>query len=323
MTEPPHLDELARESRMGGTGREVGRDVPLVDLADFADRRTEITRDLWAAASEVGFFQLANHGIDPVLVDAAFDASAQFFALDPAQKATWPLDRSRNAGWESRSQVRPSTGTADEKESYQITRSVMDGLWPTEEELPWFRTTMEELERASWGVAMRVLSCFADGLGLPRAFFADAHDPSSPSYQSTLRLLRYPAPGPDVAPASWRAGAHTDFDCLTLLFQREGQSGLQLCPGSERDSGAWTPVPPDPDVITCNIGDMLMRWSDDRLQSTLHRVKGPDPDDPPIDRYSIAFFAQANRDVVIASPGGTYPPITAADYLAQRVAANY
>jgi isopenicillin N synthase-like dioxygenase len=40
-------------------------------------------------------------------------------------------------------------------------------------------------------------------------------------------------------------------------------------------------------------------------------------------RYSIAFFAQANRDAVITSASGKYPPITAGDYLKQRVAANF
>jgi isopenicillin N synthase-like dioxygenase len=30
----------------------------------------------------------------------------------------------------------------------------------------------------------------------------------------------------------WRAGAHTDFDCLTLLHQKTGQGGLQVCPGT-------------------------------------------------------------------------------------------
>jgi isopenicillin N synthase-like dioxygenase len=29
------------------------------------------------------------------------------------------------------------------------------------------------------------------------------------------------------------AGAHTDFDTLTLLFQRVGQGGLEVCPGRE------------------------------------------------------------------------------------------
>ena len=37
----------------------------------------------------------------------------------------------------------------------------------------------------------------------------------------------------------------------------------------------------------------------------------------------MAYFAQADRDAVIESPGGTYPPITAADYLGQRIAANF
>ncbi len=317
------LDELERESRMGATGRVAAREIPVIDLTDLDARRDEVTDQLWAAATEVGFFQLAGHGIDAGLVDGAFEHAAAFFALPSDRKASWPLDRRRNAGWESRSQVRPSTGTADEKESYQITRSVMDSLWPGDEELPGFRTTMEALEQASWTVAMRVLSCFADRLGMDRDAFTVAHDPSSPAYQSTLRLLRYPAPQPDAAAGSWWAGAHTDFDCLTLLFQRDGQSGLQVCPGSERDSGVWTLVSPDPSLVTCNIGDMLMRWSDDRLLSTLHRVESPGPDAPAVDRYSIAFFAQANRDVVIEGPGGTYPPITAAAYLAQRVAANY
>ena len=40
-------------------------------------------------------------------------------------------------------------------------------------------------------------------------------------------------------------------------------------------------------------------------------------------RYSIAYFAQANRDAVIESPSGRHAPITAADYLQQRIAANF
>lgn len=30
-----------------------------------------------------------------------------------------------------------------------------------------------------------------------------------------------------------RAGAHADWDFLTLLFQRDGQDGLEICPGRE------------------------------------------------------------------------------------------
>ena len=76
-------------------------------------------------------------------------------------------------------------------------------------------------------------------------------------------------------------------------------------------------------VITCNIGDMMMRWSDDLLPSTLHRVRMPKPDEYQGPRYSIAFFCQANMDAIIEGPGKLYPPITAHDYLQQRIAANF
>jgi isopenicillin N synthase-like dioxygenase len=68
---------------------------------------------------------------------------------------------------------------------------------------------------------------------------------------------------------------------------------------------------------------MLMRWSDDKLLSTLHRVRMPRTDEYLGPRYSIPFFCQANKDAVIQGPGKRYAPITAHDYLQQRIAANY
>jgi isopenicillin N synthase-like dioxygenase len=206
-----------------------------------------------------------------------------------------------------------------------MTRPHMDGLWPDEAELAGFRAFLLAFEGRCWEVAMRVLSCFADRLGFPREFFAEAHDPTAPTYQSTLRLLHYFALPPELRdrPGVWRAGAHTDFDCLTLLFQREGQGGLQVCPGNEAEAERWTPVEPSADAITCNIGDMLMRWSDDLLPSNFHRVRLPGAGEYTGARHSIAFFAQANRDVVIAGPQGRYPEITAEEYLRQRISANY
>jgi len=124
-------------------------------------------------------------------------------------------------------------------------------------------------------------------------------------------------------PNIWRAGAHTDFDCLTLLFQRAGQGGLQVLPGAEVEGQEWTPVEPSDEAITCNIGDMLMRWSDDLLPSNFHRVKTPAAGDHLGPRYSIAFFAQANKDALIESPQGTYEPIAAGEYLLQRIRANF
>jgi isopenicillin N synthase-like dioxygenase len=320
------LTELQRETRMGALGTETAdREIRRISLADFETRRDEITEQLWSAAIDIGFFQVVDHGIDLARVRAAFTAAEAFFALPADIKAKYPLKKGFNSGWESLTQVRPSIGTPDQKESFQVTRPHMDDLWPSAAELPGFRDTALGFEAACWELAMRLLSCFAAKLGFERDFFTRAHDPSTVSYQSTLRMLHYFAmpEDPQEGAETWRAGAHTDFDCLTLLFQRAGQGGLQVCPGREMDSQRWTPIEPADEVITCNIGDMLMRWSDDRLPSNFHRVKNPGPDDFRGARYSLAFFAQANREVVIAGPAGKYPPISAEDYLYQRVNANF
>ncbi|MGP1356948.1 isopenicillin N synthase family dioxygenase, partial [Roseicyclus sp.] len=265
------------------------------------------------------------HGIPLDRIEEAFALSEAFFALPGEAKAALPLRPGTNAGWEFKAQVRPSTGTPDQKESYQITLPRMDGLWPDPAAIPGFRETMLAFERANWEVAMRVLSCFAMKLGFPEDLFTRAHDAASPEYQSTLRLIHY-LPMENAKPEDfegWRAGAHTDFDCLTLLHQKTGQGGLQVCPGHAAEEGAWTDVEPVTGIITCNIGDMLMRWSDDRLLSNPHRVRMPRADEYQGSRYSIPFFAQANRDFVLQGPARKYPAITAGDYILERIKANY
>ena len=291
--------------------------------------QVDIDDALWSAAADTGFFQVVGHGIAPREIDDAFEASERFFALPTEVKERRAMPPRTNSGWEFKTQKRPSTGTYDHKETYQVTISRMDehDLWPTDDELAGFRSTLESFEAANRELAMRLLSSFARKLGFDDDFFTERHDPTSPEYQSTLRILHYlPMAAADLRPGEWRAGAHTDYDCLTLLHQQPGQRGLQVCPGAEAgDSGelGWTSIEPVAGTITCNIGDMLMRWSDGQLPSTLHRVRMPRPDEHLGARYSMAYFAQADRDAVIESPSGAGGAITAVDYLQQRIAANF
>ncbi|MGV2126616.1 isopenicillin N synthase family dioxygenase [Agrobacterium vitis] len=319
------LAELNKETTIGGVGKTVERDVPVIDLADFDNRKAEIADQLWEASVGIGFFQVYNHGIPQQDIDAAFETAWSFFELPAEVKAQYPMPKGTNAGWEFKAQVRPSTGTPDNKESYQITRPMMDGLWPSEEELPDFKENMLRFERQNWELGMRILSCFALKMGFAEDFFTKAHDPASSEYQSTQRLIHYMSME-HAKPEDfefWRAGAHSDFDCLTILHQKEGEGGLQVCPGKDAASGEWTDVPPKNGYITCNIGDMLMRWSDDQLQSTLHRVRMPRPGEYLGRRLSLPFFCQANRDAVMQGPLGKYEAITAGDYLTQRINANF
>ncbi|MGJ0184038.1 isopenicillin N synthase family dioxygenase [Corynebacterium glyciniphilum] len=327
--------ELDLESRMGGVGTETtDRAVPVIDVNnwDLTDQEWDAkAEELWQAATTIGFFQLKNFGISKAEIEAAFAESRRLFALPKETLETVAKPKGKNVGFEHKSQIRPSTGTPDEKESYQLTRPLMDGLWLDEETLPGFRDNALSFESRCHDVAMRILEFFAVKLGFERDYFTKVHNPASDLHQCTLRMIHYMAvdaadnvPNEDGAPI-WRAGAHTDFNCLTLLFQTDGESGLQVMPGADatQDVQSWTPVPAFTDILTCNIGDMLMRWSDDRLKSNFHRVKAADIGVDIPERYSMPYFAQADRDAVIEGPDRKYEPMTAGEYLDMRITANF
>lgn len=140
--------DIAMEASLKTTGlgsADVKDDgvVPIIDLS-----LPEASEQLWKAATEVGFFSVINHGIPQSLIDGAFASSAGFFAQPLADKMSQaPFDAACNAGFEHFAQIRPSTGVADQKESFQVTarKGVMDGCWPSDA----FRGTAEELTEAA------------------------------------------------------------------------------------------------------------------------------------------------------------------------------
>lgn len=173
----------------------------------------------------------------------------------------------------------------------------------------------------------------------PKNVSLTVHDDSlwATDSQCTLRMLHYTPMDAETATKMttpdengrifWRAGAHTDWDCVTLLFQRVGQAGLECCSNprdASKDGARWTPIDPVEGGIAVNIGDMLARWSNGRLYSNLHRVRMPTPEEctPPSSRYSIAFFAQADKGAMIKTDG-VHEPISAGDYILSRIQSNF
>ena len=155
-------------------------------------------------------------------------------------------------------------------------------------------------------------------LGLDADFFEDKLDQP----MATLRLLHYP-PQPATADAGQiGAGAHTDYGDITLLHT-DGVGGLEV----RRCDGGWIAAPTVPGAFICNIGDCLMRWTNDVYVPTPHRVVNR----AGRERYSVAFFLDPNPDAEVAClPGcisadrpARYPPVKAADYLRERLVATY
>lgn len=201
-------------------------------------------------------------------------------------------------------------------------------------------------------LCQRVLELFAIGLQIDAAaggqnFFRPYHDPSNGPSGSVFRLLYYPTLPPTVdydGETDIRAGAHSDYGTITLLFQRPSQPGLEILTSERGDpEEKWYPVPVNPTnesqvPILLNVGDALNFWTGGLLKSTVHRVIFP-KDGKGEDRYSIAFFCHAVDDArfdpipseivrqhnVQANGhinGSTEPP-TAKQHLESRLAATY
>ncbi|KAK4901801.1 hypothetical protein LTR27_001573 [Elasticomyces elasticus] len=309
----------------------VDRPIPQISLARFEDRIDQISQEIAAAAENVGFFSIIDHGISAEEIEQMFANSEAFFALPEEIKASVPWNP-QNVGYEFKSQVRPSTGAADNKESYQLQFGEnMDNLWVSDSHLPKFREQSLDFMFKVQDISEKLMICLARALHFEDEYFVDWHDASKRDAQSTLRLLHYFAtPETNDGQTYHRAGAHADWGFLTLLLQRKGQSGLEIAPGREvvtkfGSGNAWTKVDfQNTTDIVCNIGDLLMSWSDDRFKSTFHRVKAPsEPGDNFGERYSIAFFNQPRKDALIQGPQKKYPLVTGGEFTKNAMSLYY
>ena len=323
-----------------------------------------------SALRTFGFFYLTEAPITPDQVARVFSFSARFFELPIARKdaIAWTTAVS-NRGYSHLSREKASLGLTKEeveadrqgegedlKESLEIGREGVEGLpnlWPEErqeEGLLGFRDTMLDFFERCRQLHEVVMRGIALGMGFPADFF----DSFVADGDNTLRLLHYPPVSASSLQSGkyTRAGAHTDFGSLTLLFQ-DDRGGLQVeKPGKP---GFFIDVQPIEGAIVVNSGDLLARWSNDLIRSTLHRVVEPpkregsgfidgtanadgvendrkrnDAEYPP--RYSVAYFCNPDFDDWIEALPGTwggekgpkkYEGVNSGDYLAQRLESSY
>ena len=225
-------------------------------------------------------------------------------------------------------------GGEDLKESMDIGRESEEGhpnQWPDRIDLEGaeFKLTMQLFFGRCKEVHAVLMRGIAFGMGMEGDFFEDYVTTGD----NTLRLLHYPPvpPGGFQGGKRLRAGAHSDYGSITLLFQDQ-RGGLQV----ERSEG-WVDVQPIPGTIVVNAADLLARWSNDTIRSTKHRVVEPPLKGREVDighpaRYSVAYFCNPDFDKWIEALPGTwegdkggkkYPGINSGDYLEQRLTATF
>ncbi len=221
--------------------------IPVIDVAGFVDgsRRSAVGADIDRACREVGFFTIVGHGVAPATIESIRAAALRFFTapladrmaaampeprlsvrLQPvAGRGTQPVDRRGGAGRPQgdlqRRADRPATTTA--RRHGRSRRAC--------------RVCTEPVARRGPGVAARRRAVLP-GDGRPGGS-ADGGVRRRPGVGAVdLRVLhrsrtgrrsgsRTTRPSSGAVPGQFRAGAHSDYGTLTILWT-DGEPGLQV-----------------------------------------------------------------------------------------------
>jgi isopenicillin N synthase-like dioxygenase len=318
--------------------------VPVIDIAPFsssdAGAKRQVADALAAACEEIGFFTIVGHGVPEALIGETRACALEFFAQDMATKraiARPPSKISRGYSWVGDRGLAYSLGDRtppDLQESFgmgplhAVPRELagtpaeaaffMPNLWPSQP--PGFRTAFERCYAELDRVGRQVMRIFAVALGLPEPFFEDKID----RHTSTMRAILYPAQSSAPEPGQLRAGSHTDYGTVTILRGDDVPGGLQV----RRRDGEWMDVHPVDGSFVCNIGDLMMRWTNDRWLSNLHRVANPPGAHAHVQRLTLVFFQNPNCDAEIRcidpDTPAKYAPVRFGEYyLAKHMKAQH
>lgn len=325
-------------------------------VIDISKDSEKVAREILDAATTQGFLFLEGHDFTQEEVDQLFALSKDFFNLPENYKFKYAVNSS-NHGYASfgKENLDPSgQEKGDPKEALNFANlnfkngesgyTIPDWFIEDKSRNRLITQTIVKL----YELSVRILRYLAQALAIKSTtntkgedWFSSRYAPELPS-GSTFRFLHYPGQKSLNPESVIRAGAHTDYGSMTLLFQKENQEGLEIYSpiskqweqvpfvASSSDNGMAPP-------IVVNIGDLLSYWTAGLLKSTIHRVKFPKKvQETGQDRYSIVFFSHPNDDALLEpvpserikkiegrGANKASHTITAKEHLQKRLAATY
>ena len=268
--------------------------LPLVDISKLQSSalsdRLEVAAALDKACKEVGFLYLKGEQFNFEYVQDLIQVTKAYFEQDLALKMQRYIGLSKNhSGYVPIGEEQFSGQSYDLKEAFDVNYDYQGAksdcpllgptLWPDDAK---FKRTVSQYYQHLRGISQQIFQCFALALGVNEDFF-DAKITEAPSQ---LRLIHYPY-NPEVKDAEG-IGAHTDYECFTLLLLTA--PGLQVL----NKQGEWIDIPLIENTLVMNIGDMMEIFSNGKYLATKHRVKKVCEE-----RYSFPLFCACNYDTVI------------------------
>ncbi|RPD56634.1 Clavaminate synthase-like protein [Lentinus tigrinus ALCF2SS1-7] len=319
---------------------EAFKHIPIIDLKDVSNPDPQVRKALGDqvrdACMNVGFLYVKNHGIPEENISKALQASKEFFSLPLEKKME--LDITKTANFKGYNPILSSNNDPENRgdlhEGFEFGWEELDArandekrandgamaganVWPAD--TPEFRESVLGYYHAAVDLGRKLFPLFALALDLPENFFED----KTKNAAAIMRVLHYP---PQTGPVDDRVigiGAHTDFECFTILWQEPGIQALQVLNKQKQ----WIDAPPIPGTLVVNLGDQFARWTNDVFKSTVHRAINRSG----VRRYSIPLFFGTDYDVKLepipscVSPDRPpkYEVVTAGDYVKERLKATY
>lgn len=307
--------------------------LPIIDISPLHSENREewqsVIRQIDSACRELGFFYVVGHGIPQQQFDDIESMAAKLFALPESEKQKISIEESSNhRGWGRLSAEKlDPLGELDCKESFDMALDLSPyhsqvlrcpklygpNQYPN---IEGFAQAVSQHYSLTLDVGLKILKAMALALGEQEDFFSKSF--TLPI--SVLRMLHYPSQTKETN----GAGAHTDYGCITLLYQDQS-GGLQVLNKQQQ----WMDAPPVKGAFVVNIGDLMQRWTNDIYRSTKHRVTSPISGKP---RFSMPFFVEPDFDTPIETLDSCleekveqagYPLVTAGDWILSRFEDTY
>ncbi|GAA6004948.1 hypothetical protein JCM10207_008460 [Rhodosporidiobolus poonsookiae] len=307
-------------------------ELPVISLARLSspnlEDRKALALEVQQACIDSGFFYIADTGVSQETIDAAFEQGRQFFAQPSEKKMLVDLHKGNSfKGYAplkgelvdpaSRGDVHEAWDMGDDSQT--LKEGQTGNLWPPAEDLPEFRPVVQKAWDEIMALGKRLFPLFALALDLPEDYFNDKL--TNPG--SVMRLLSYPPQFGPVDLAEIGIGAHTDYECFTILAQCGDVQALQVL----NAAGEWVLAPPKPGTFVLNLGDMLQRMTNGAFKSTIHRAINRTGQE----RMSMPFFFGLDYDATVEvlpscitpERPARYEPIKAGEYVEKRLAETY